>query len=433
VPSIGQRRAIAISGAFVALTAAIWLSSGATPLIRAVMRAPAPNDFTPDYVAAYAWLHDGPRGPGAAAVLDGPAGNVYGASIGAPPVYLLAAYYVHPPTAFLMLMPLVPLGYRNAALGWLLASIAALAVLAAFLRAAAGWEKRGPSLPVIFVLLLLWPAVLTNIQLGQSSIFLAAMIAAGHAAWAAGRQRRGAAWIGTAVALKLTPVLLVPFLALRDRRATLVLLGTLAGFATLSLAAGQLVAWQALFRHSAENVAIWQAYRDNTLSFGGLWARLFIGGRFATPLWTSPMLARMVGLGCVAALACVALWLTRPRLASAPDRANDGCAFALWNVLMVVANPLAWAHYAILLLLPMALVLKAAERADAAPARRMRLLTAVAFLTCTIPKETLYRLAGAGPVGPGRGLFLSIPLAGALLLFVAAALGLLTRSPRPEA
>jgi hypothetical protein len=149
------------------------------------------------------------------------------------------------------------------------------------------------------------------------------------------------------------------------------------------------------------------------------------------------MLARVVGLGCVAALACVALWLTRtqPQHAPdhAPDRANDGCVFALWNVLMVLANPLGWAHYAILLLLPMALVLKAADRADAAPARRMRLLTAVAFLTCTIPKETLYRLAGAGPVAPGRGLFLSIPLAGALLLFAAAALGLLTRSPRPEA
>jgi hypothetical protein len=431
VPSSGQRSAGL--GAFVALTAAAWLSSGATPLVRAALRAPAPNDFTPDYVAAHAWLHGGPRGPGAAAVLDGPAGNVYGASIGAPPVFLLGPYYVHPPTAFLMAMPLVPLGYWNAALGWLLASIAALAALAAVLSAAAGWEQRGSSLLVSFLLLLLWPPVLTNIQLGQASVFLAAMLAAGHAAWTAGRRRRGAGWFGAAVALKLTPIVLLPFVALRDRRAMLVLLGTLAGFAALSLAAGQLVAWQALFRHSADNVAVWQTYRDNTLSFSGLLARLFIGGRFARPLLVAPTLARVGGLGCLAALGVLALWLTRVDPPGAPERPNDGCVFALWNILLVVANPLGWVHYAILLLLPMALVLAAARRADGARGRRMRVLTAAAFVACTIPKETLYRWAGEGPVGPGRGLFLSIPLAGALLLLAAAALGIVRRPARPAA
>lgn len=408
---------------FAALTAVAWLSADATPFIRAAASAPAPNDFTPDYVAAHAWLHGGPHGPGAAAVLDGPAGNVYGHSIGAPPVFLLAAYYVHPPTAFLMLMPLVPLGYGRAALGWLLLTIAAAGALAALLGVAVERGRRWPAALAFFPLLLLWPPLLSNIQLGQSSIFLAVLIAAGYTAWAAGRPRRSGAWLGGAIALKLTPILLLPFLALRDRRALLSVVATLAAVAALSLLAGQLDAWRAFFAHSAENVRIWQTYHDNTLSLGGLWARLFVGGRFARPLIVAPAFARGLELGSLALLGATALWLTRRRPGAAPDPARDGCCFALWTILMVAANPLAWAHYALLLLLPIVLVLRGAEAVPDGAGRWMRGLAAGAFILLTIPKETLYRLSGPLPVSPGRGLFISLPLAGALLLFGAAVLG----------
>jgi hypothetical protein len=409
--------------AFAALTAAAWLSAGAAPFILAAASAPAPNDFTPDYVAAHAWLHGGPHGPGAAAVLDGPAGNDYGTSIGAPPVFLLAAYYVHPPTAFLMLMPLVPFGYRGAAIGWLLLTVAATGALAALLGAASGRGSRGPAALALFPLLLLWPPLLSNVQLGQSSIFLAVLIAAGYTAWTAGHSRRSGAWMGGAVALKLTPVLLLPFLALRDRRAVWSLLATLAAIAGLSLLAGQLDAWRAFFAHSAENVRIWQTYHDNTLSLGGLFARLFVGGRFARPLIIAPALARGLQGGCLALLGGAALWFTRRRPGATPDPVRDGCCFALWIIAMVAANPLAWAHYALLLLLPIVLVLRGAESAGRDVRRWMRGLAAVAFVLLTIPKETLYRLSGPLPVSPGRGLFISLPLAGALLLFGAAVLG----------
>ena len=424
----GRRR-----GAVLALTgvmAAAWFSAGAAPFLRAAASAPAPNDFTPDYVAAHAWLHGGPHGPAAAAVLDGPAGNDYGTSIGAPPVFLLAAYYVHPPTAFLTLMPLVPLGYGGAALGWLLLSVASLGALTALLLSAAGRGVDGRATTALFTLLLLWPPMLTNIQRGQWSIFLAAAIAAGYAAWDEGRHRRGAAWIGLAVALKLTPILLLPFVALRDRRATLTLFGTLAIAAALSLAAGQLEAWRAFFRHSAENVGIWQTHHDNTLSIGGLLARLLVGGRFARPLVEAPMLARLLRLGCLATLGGTALWLTRTRAGQPPDRVRDGCCFALWIIVIVVANPLAWAHYALLLLLPVALVLRRADQAAPDEALWMRRLAAIALCTLTIPKETLYRLAGPVPVAPGRGLFISTHLAGALILFVGAALGARNKTRR---
>ena len=203
----------------------------------------------------------------------------------------------------------------------------------------------------------------------------------------------------------------------------LALFGTLAAAAALSLAAGQLEAWRAFFQHSAENIGIWQTYRDNTLSIGGLLARLFVGGRFAHPLSEAPTLARLLRLGSLATLGGTALWLTRTRTGEPPDRVRDGCRFALWIIVIVVANPLGWAHYALLLLLPIALVLRGADQAGHHQALWMRRLAAIALCALTIPKETLYRLAGPVPVAPGRGLFLSTHLAGALILFAGAALG----------
>ncbi len=415
--------------ALAALTVGAWLSAGATPVIRAALRAPAPNDFTPDYVAAHAWLHGGARGPGGAAVLDGPAGNAYAASIGAPPVLLLAAYYVHPPTAFLALMPLVPLGYWSAALAWLLLSIIAAGALAVLLRATAERGARGPRTSMLFPLLLLWPPMLTNIQLGQWSIFLALAIAGGYAAWSRGHPRQSGVLIGAAVALKLTPILLVPFMALRDRRVLLASFATLAAVAALSLATGQLDAWRSFFAHSGENLAVWQTYRDNTLSIWGLLARLLVGGRFAHPLVVAPTLARILEIAILGAIGGTALWFTGYRPDAATDRERDGCRFALWVIFIVVANPLAWSHYALLLLLPIAMVVRGAEKARQDVALRMRGLAAGAFILLTIPKETIYWLSDPGPVSPGRGLLVSTHLYGALLLFAAAAIG--TRATTP--
>jgi hypothetical protein len=200
----------------------------------------------------------------------------------------------------------------------------------------------------------------------------------------------------------------------------------------LSLLAGQLGAWRSVVGHSAENVAAWQAYHHNTLSIGGLTARLLVGGSFARAVVVAPTLARIVGLGAAAALAATALWLTVVPAGAPVDRLRDGCRFALWNILAVVTNPLAWTHYAILLLLPMALILRAADR-DAPNAPRMRALSALALLALTVPAETIERLAGPAPFAPARGLFVSLHLVGALLLFVAAALGARARRAPVEA
>jgi hypothetical protein len=295
----------------------------------------------------------------------------------------------------------------------------------------------------LFVLLALWPPVLTNLELGQWSIALAALLAAGHHAWERGDRLRGAGWMAAAAALKLTPVVLLPAVLLRDRRAAWRFAAVLAGICLCALPLGGLAAWIALFRESGPNADAWQTFWHNTLSFRGLWARLFVGGQFARPLFSAPGLARALTIAPTLALFGVAVAATR-RAAHAPaDRDREGCVLALWYVLVVVLNPLGWPHYAILLLLPAGLAARAARhaRTPASPAassaassadRPALLATALGLVLLTIPKETLFLVAAPFPMPPLPALVLSLHLLGALCVFAAAARGAL-RVPGPAA
>jgi hypothetical protein len=408
-----------------------WLSAGFFPFSHALREVFRPNDFTPDYVTAVAWTRLGQPGRGWPEVLDRGTANAYAASVGARSVRLLGPYYVHPPPALLPVLPLAALPYRAATAAWLVLSLlllAALASLLAPLAAEAGLPLR-PAL--LFPLLALWPPVLTNLELGQWSIVLGTLLAAGHRAWERGDRRQGATWMAAAAGLKLTPVVLLAALSLRDRRAARRFTVVLAGICLLALPVGGIAAWIALLRESGPNTEAWQTFWHNTLSFRGLWARLFTGGQFARPLASAPLLARILTMGSNVALLGVAVAATRRAARGPADRDREGCVMALWYVLLVVLNPLGWPHYAILLLLPACLAARAARHA-LAPDRPALLLSAAGLLMLTIPKETLFLAAAPFPMAPLPALWLSIPLLGALCVFAAAARGALrVLGPRP--
>jgi hypothetical protein len=403
---------------FIVLLAAAWLSAGPLPFGNAWREMRAPNDFTADYVTALAWVREGRAFRPLPAVLARDRANDYAVSVGARRILLLGPYYVHPPTALPALMPFTLLGYRAAVWAWQLASVAlvlATGVLLAPLAAEAGAPLGAP---LLSLLLLLWPPVLTNLELGQWSIPLAAALAAGHRAWERGARRRAAGFMALAAGLKLTPLLLAPFLALRDRRAALWFAGVFAFLAALALPFGGLDIWRALVRESAPNAHAWETFWHNGLSFTGLWARTFGGGAFARPWVAAPALARALVVICDGALFVLTLLATRAASAAGSDRQREGCVLALWYVLLVVLNPLGWPHNACLLLLPALLV----ARAGAALARpRTRTLVGVALVLLTIPKETLGALAPPPPARFPGSLVLSLPLLGALVLYAAAA------------
>ncbi|HVZ74120.1 MAG TPA: glycosyltransferase family 87 protein [Polyangia bacterium] len=390
-------KATARTFVFLALLAAAWVSAGAAPVRDAVTGAPRPVDFARDYVTAYARVHEGRGAPP-----EGEAGNTLGATLGAPRVELLGGpYFIHPPPALLLVLPLVPLGFAGAAWAWLALSLVALAALAACLVEAL--DGRRAHAVALTVVLLAWPPVLHGLAKGQWSLILAALIALGARDLERGRPRAAGVWLGVAASLKATPALLLVYLVVRERRAARAMLATGVGVAALSIAVNGFAPWIAWFTDAPRDVAAWQTWTANTASLAGVVGRLFAGGPFATPLVAAPGLARALTIALSLALVAALALVTRR---APPTREADRATFAAWLALVVVLNPLAWTHTVIL-------ALPALARFARGPA-------ALALVVLSIPRETLLVLAGSIPVQTVPGLALSLHAA-ALVVFAAVA------------
>jgi hypothetical protein len=115
----------------------------------------------------------------------------------------------------------------------------------------------------------------------------------------------------------------------------------------------------------------------------------------------------------VVLLGGLALSLVRAarRLDATPITFSAACAW------LVLANPLGWTHTAVWLALPLALLAR-----DALDRRDERGLVSVlaAFVLLSIPRQTLFALAGPAPLSPLASLALTPPLVGAVLVALAA-------------
>jgi hypothetical protein len=299
----------------------------------------------------------------------------------------------------------VPLGFGGAALAWVAISVVALGALAFVLVAlVATREPLGTRWTIgAFALLVLWPPVLHNLEKGQWSILLAALVALGFHALEQRQPRAAGVWLGLAASFKATPILLMGFLVLRQRRAAWSMGATLAAAGLISLAVGGIAPWSAWIADVPRDVAAWQTWGANTASLNGLLARLLAGGPFARPIVALPALARALNVSLSLGLVAILSVLTRRAPATTK---NERRLFAGWVALVVVLNPLAWTHTAILALIPIALLATEAPIAAAA-----------ALVALSVPRETLAALGGPQPVSPGRGLVLSLHALALLLLF----------------
>lgn len=366
--------------------------------------APEPTDFARDYVTAHARVHRDQRVPPA-----GEDGNAYAASIGVPEVVLLGGpYYLHPLPALLVVLPLVPLGYKGASLAWLASSLLALAVMASGLVTIVtrGRTRRWTWGALAFVALLLWPPVLHNLAKGQWSIFLATLLTLGWVALERRRPTIAGAYLGSAVSLKATPVLLLGYLAVRQRRAAVAFVAVVACSLAAALIVSGVDAWRPWIAAVPHDVAIWQTWVGNTASLNGFIARLFVGGAFARPLVQAPLLARGLQLGATLALVS---WVAAATWRTPPSPAGNRAVGAAWLALVVLLNPLAWTHSLVIAVPAMILLYGLAPTST--------LVVALALMS--VPRQTLAALAGPTPVPPATAPLLSLH-AFALLLLVAA-------------
>ena len=400
------RPGIVAAGA-VALVIGAAFSAGLEPARDALSGLTAPLDFASDFVAA----EDLVSGRD---VYGADRGRRHAAILGTSAVELVGPYYPKPPVMPVVVVPLVPLGFVGASRVWFVTTLVCLWILGSSLCLVFG-ERRLAVRALVFLFLVLWPPSLHNLERGQWSVLLAAFMAAGWHALGRGHARMGGAFIGLAGSIKVTPLGLFPYLALRQRVAAVALGVTVLAVVALSLPAVGLGAWRAFLRQSGPNLAYWEIWPANTLSVDGFVARLFIGGTGEGPaIADAPGLGRaLIALGSLAlVLLALALTVRMPRPA---DPAREGALFAVWTVLVVLLNPLAWSHNAVLLLLPAALILRA--RADAG--RLVGVAVAVALLS--LPRAALFPIA-ALPGSPLRSAaVLSLHFWGALLLLGLAA------------
>lgn len=122
----------------------------------------------------------------------------------------------NPPPMALMAVPLVAFDAATARTAWLIASLIAFVTAAwALVRWSA---ERGRHVTIATVLvMLLAPAVLTNLRIGQGYLFVFAVFAAVVISLSRGRDALGGAMLGALLAVKTSGVALVVILAAKRR------------------------------------------------------------------------------------------------------------------------------------------------------------------------------------------------------------------------
>jgi hypothetical protein len=390
------------------LVAACWLSAGSAPFVDAVLGAAQPADWARDYVTARVRLEDG-RGPPPAAE----EGNERAVRYEAPRVALLGApYFNHPPTATLAVLPFAGLPWRVAAVAWAAASVVALTWLAISLLGiwTPGAAPSSTHVALLTLALVLWPPTLYCLEKGQWSIWLAALLAAGFRSLEAKRTGRGGSLFGIAAALKITPIVMLGYLVLRSRRATLAMLATAGGAALVALGAIGPTAWSHFAAGAPKNEVAWAPWIANGASLDGIFARLLTSNPFSRPIFVAPGLARaaFTASGLLLLVAAVVAAYRRR------DEPVDGQAHVLaaWLTLPLLLNPLGWNHVLILLLAPLAVLAR-----DAGP--RERVAATLILAAISVPHQRLIAWAGAVPVGPAASVLLGLHALVALGLFVA--------------
>ena len=264
----------------------------------------------------------------------------------------------HPPPLGLLLLPLAWLDYPTAAAAWLAVELVALVAAVYAVALAQGRRLTLGAAMALALALVAWDPVYTDLVLGQLNILVLLLLAGGWLAWRAGRSAPVGVLLGLSLLVKPLAWPALPLFALwRAWR----VVGAAAATALAGLTAAAVVVGVGPVASYLTEVlpTVSDAYRayDRNISLWAVGWRLFDGtgsavlvGVAAPPLVEAEALARLVSAALpIGALLAACLIARRER-----DRERS---FALMVCLSVLVNPIAWSHYLVLTLLPLATVL----------------------------------------------------------------------------
>ena len=257
---------------------------------------------------------------------------------------------LNPPQFQLLLMPLVPLGYRGAVVVWILVNLIAVALSA---RLILSELTTPPSRRTTLVALLAVFASVAWVSVAVTGEMSAILLLPFTAAWRAAR--RGRYWtagvlLGVCASLKLFLLAFVAwFLLVRAWRG---IAGVAAGFIG-SVSLGVAVYGVATFGQWLDTLSrvAWWALPMN-ISLRGLAERLFNAQPPFLPVYPEPALVNPVWL----LLACSVIAITAWRLWMSARRAATDEAWAALLLAALLVSPLGWIYYLPLATAPLLLM-----------------------------------------------------------------------------
>jgi len=265
----------------------------------------------------------------------------------------------HPPPVIFVALPFGLLPYEQAQAAWLVLEVICFAVALRLLT-----QPLFPGLGLgRFVILTLLTVPLLHFWeefgLGQLMMLQLLLLVGVWRAWRGGRATLAALLLGLALALKLIawPLILL-LLIRRERRAALIAAAT---FVCANLAAAAIVGIsEVVYYYTAVGRWVWGIYRADWGNFAlaSIPWRLFDGtgsGLFGGS--QTPPLVRLPALAFPVALALVGGWLVGGLFWAARARTFD-TAFSLLICTSVLASPLTWCHYLVLLAAPLAVAVR---------------------------------------------------------------------------
>ncbi len=257
----------------------------------------------------------------------------------------------HPPAFLLLVAPFVLLPIAWGAALWDLVALGAIVAGLALLASELHLRPRPWHLALALGLLIVWPPLLGTLLEAQISpiLFLLCTLA-----WRWSRQGKtgwaGAA-LGVAAGIRLFPALAVLYFAVRrDGRAVLAAAGAFLVSELLALpviGVSGLVAY--VTREAPSTNAEWMLNAHN-VSLWGLAGLLFAGNTLTRPLIDAPGLARACAEVTLGALLVVLVARTFAHRHT--SFAADEGTFLAYVPAMLLASPLTWTHYFVVLLLP---------------------------------------------------------------------------------
>ena len=263
----------------------------------------------------------------------------------------------HPPPSVLLGLPFAFLDFQDALVLWNLLSLALFAasfwlIIRTLRLSVAYWQF----LVGLCLLLFCYPLIQQLIQ-GQMNLLLLFLATLSWRADRNGNVLGAGAWAGAATAFKIFPAFLfVYFVFLGKWRA--LFSGGLT-FLALALTAGIVLGFDCyhdyffeIFPRTAEWRTSWHNFSLPALSF-----KLFEAGRFFPPITVSPFLAdsRLAWAGAFLSLA-VLTGVVGSLVYRFGSRGDTDRAFSLTTIAMLLASPITWEHYLLILALPLAIV-----------------------------------------------------------------------------